>query len=168
MDRHFSFLFSFFVFVDLWSTHLFTCDWILSTQRNISTNLRQGNRKQIQRRERGNRWNETKPIDFEGVCFQQTTDVDEKKDTDKNLKRLCKMKMTVMPIVVGAIGVVSKNLEKRLIELEIGGRTAAIQTTAIEKSAVILSRVLKTEETCSYSDSRSEKPSVRAKNLANI
>ena len=54
------------------------------------------------------------------------------------------MKMTVIPIVVGALGTVPKGMEKRLGELEIRGRIEAIQTTAVLKSAKILRRVLET------------------------
>ena len=42
------------------------------------------------------------------------------------------MKVTVIPIVVGALGTVSKGLEKRLKELEISGRIETAENT--EKS----------------------------------
>ena len=40
------------------------------------------------------------------------------------------MKVTVIPVVISALGTVFKGLEKRLEELEIGGRIETIQTTA--------------------------------------
>ena len=48
--------------------------------------------------------------------------------------------LTVIPIVVGALGLISKCMEKRLEELEIGERIKTIQTTALLKSVVILRR----------------------------
>ena len=54
------------------------------------------------------------------------------------------MKMTVIPIVIGALGTISKGLERRLEELEIGGRAETIQTRGLLRSARILRRVLET------------------------
>ena len=51
------------------------------------------------------------------------------------------MKVTVKLIIIGAFGTVSKGLVKRMAELEIGGRTETIQTTAL-RSPRILRRVL--------------------------
>ena len=47
--------------------------------------------------------------------------------------------ISVIPIVVGSLGMISKGTEKRLA---IGGRIEAIQTIALSKSARILRRVL--------------------------
>ena len=52
--------------------------------------------------------------------------------------------MTVVPIVIGALGAVNKGLIKRLEDLEIRGRTETNQTTALLRSAKILRRVLET------------------------
>ena len=54
------------------------------------------------------------------------------------------MKMTVISIVIGAIGSVPKSLARRLEELEMGERAETIQTTELLKSVRILSRVLET------------------------
>ena len=48
------------------------------------------------------------------------------------------MKVTVVPIVIGALGTMTKGLLKGLEDLEIGGRVETIQT------ARILRRVLET------------------------
>ena len=48
------------------------------------------------------------------------------------------MGVTVVPIVVGALGTVPEGLDKRLEELEIRERIKTIQTTALLKSARIL------------------------------
>ena len=56
------------------------------------------------------------------------------------------MRVTVRPIVIGALGTVLKGLKKELEELEIGGRAEPIQTTALFRSTGILRRVLETSE----------------------
>ena len=54
------------------------------------------------------------------------------------------MKVTIIPIVVGAFGTVTKGLLKDLEDLEVGGRMEIIQTIALLKTARILRRVLET------------------------
>ena len=54
------------------------------------------------------------------------------------------MKVTVIPIVIGALGRVTKGLIMGLEELEIRDRVETIQTTALLRSARILRRVLET------------------------
>ena len=66
------------------------------------------------------------------------------------------MKVTIVPIVIGALGTITKGLLKGLECLEIGGRVETIQTTALLRTARILRRVL---ETCCHSNSN-VKPSV--------
>ena len=61
------------------------------------------------------------------------------------LKRLWKMKVTMIPIVIGALGTVTKGLVKGLEDLEIRGRFETIQNTALLRSARILRRVLETQ-----------------------
>ena len=53
------------------------------------------------------------------------------------------MKVTIIPIVIGAFGTVTKGLLKDLEDLEVGGRVETIQTTLL-KTARILWRVLET------------------------
>ena len=52
------------------------------------------------------------------------------------------MKVTIVPIVIGAFGTVTKGLIKGLEDLEVGGRVETIQTTALLRTARILKRVL--------------------------
>ena len=52
--------------------------------------------------------------------------------------------MTIIPIVIGAFGTVTKGLLKDLEDLEVGGRVETIQTTALLKIVRILRRVLET------------------------
>ena len=54
------------------------------------------------------------------------------------------MKVTVIPIVIGAFGTITKGLFKGQEDLEVGGRVETIQTTALLKTARILRRVLET------------------------
>ena len=54
------------------------------------------------------------------------------------------MKVTTVPVVMGAFGTVSKGLLKGLEDLEVGGRVETVQTTALVKTARILRRVLET------------------------
>ena len=52
--------------------------------------------------------------------------------------------VTIVPIVIGAFGTVTKGLLKGLEDLEVGGRVETIQTTALLKTARIQRRVLET------------------------
>ena len=54
------------------------------------------------------------------------------------------MKVTIIPIVIGAFGSVTKGLLKGLEDLEVGGRVETIQTTTLLKTARILRGVLET------------------------
>ena len=68
------------------------------------------------------------------------------------------MKVTIVPIVVGALGPITKGLLKGLEDLEIGGRVETIQTTALLRTVRILRRVLETWGNL-LSLNSSEKPS---------
>ena len=50
-------------------------------------------------------------------------------DLARELKKLCNMKVTVVPIVIGALGTICKGLLRRLEDLKIEGRVETIQTT---------------------------------------
>ena len=67
------------------------------------------------------------------------------------------MKVTVIPIIIGAFGTVTKGLLKGLEDLEVGGRVETIKTTTLLRT----SRIMNIEETCCHSNS-SEKPSANA------
>ena len=54
------------------------------------------------------------------------------------------MKVTIVPIVIGAFGTVTKGLLKGLDDLEVGGRVETFQTTASLRTARILRRVMET------------------------
>ena len=67
-------------------------------------------------------------------------------DFARELKKLWNMKVTIIPIVIGAFGTVAKGLLKGLENLEVSDRIETIQTTALLKTARILRRVLETWE----------------------
>ena len=59
-------------------------------------------------------------------------------DLAREFKKLWNMKVTIVPIVNGALGTITKGLLKRLEDLEVGGRVVTIQTTALLRTARIL------------------------------
>ena len=61
------------------------------------------------------------------------------------LEKLWNMKVTIIPIVNGAFGTVTKGLLKGLEDLEIRGQAEIFQTTTLLRMARILRRV---PETC--------------------
>ena len=65
-------------------------------------------------------------------------------DLARELKKLWNMKVTIVPIVIGGFGAITKGLLKGLEDLEIGGRVETIQMTALLRMARILRRVLET------------------------
>ena len=52
-------------------------------------------------------------------------------DLARELKRLWNMKVTLIPIIIGTFGTVTKGLGQELENLEIRGRVEIIQTTAL-------------------------------------
>ena len=52
------------------------------------------------------------------------------------------MKVTIIPIVIGEFGTLTKGILKRLKGLKFGGRVETIQTTALLRTVRILRRVL--------------------------
>ena len=54
------------------------------------------------------------------------------------------MQVTIIPIVIGAFGTVTKRLLKGFEDLEVAGRVETIQMTALLRTARILRRVLET------------------------
>ena len=83
------------------------------------------------------------------VELKENKERDKYQDFARELKKLWNMKVTVIPTVVGVLGVVIKRLVQGLEDLEIRERVKAIQTTVL-KSARILRGVL---ETCCHLNS---------------
>ena len=65
-------------------------------------------------------------------------------DLARKLEKLWNMLVTIIPIVIGAFGTVTKGLLKGLEDLEVGGRVETIQTTTLLRTARIMRRVLET------------------------
>ena len=65
-------------------------------------------------------------------------------DLARELKKLWNMKVTIVPIVIGALGTITKGLLKGLEDIEVGGWEETIQMTALLRMARILRRVLET------------------------
>ena len=83
------------------------------------------------------------PVDY-GVTLKESEKKDKYLDHARELKKLWNMKVTVIPIVIGALGTVTKGLMQGLEELNIIEREETIQTTALLRSARILKRVPET------------------------
>ena len=60
------------------------------------------------------------------------------------IEKIWNMKVTIIPIVIGALGTVTKGLVHGLEDLEITGRVETVQTTKLLRSARILKRDLET------------------------
>ena len=55
-------------------------------------------------------------------------------DLARELKKLWNMKVTIVPIVIGALGTIIKGLLEGLEDLEVGGRVETIQNDSIAKN----------------------------------
>ena len=62
----------------------------------------------------------------------------------RELKKLWNMKVTIVLIVIGALGTITKGLLKGLEDLEVGGWVETIQTTVLLRTGRILRRVRET------------------------
>ena len=78
------------------------------------------------------------------ISLKESEKKDKYLDLARELKKLWNMKETIVPIVIGVLGTITKGLLKGLEDLERGGRTETIQTTALLRTARILRRVLET------------------------
>ena len=65
-------------------------------------------------------------------------------DLARELKKLWSMKVTIVSIVIGAFGTITKGSLKGLEDLEVGRRVETIQSTALLRTARILRRDLET------------------------
>ena len=125
-------------------THKFICDFEIQTDQLISArqpDLVIVNKKKKKRT--------CRIVDF-AVPTDHWVKLKERKKKDKyqdlawEVKKLWDMKMTVIPIVIGALGTVTKGSIQELKDLEIRGRMETIQTTAWLRSARILRIILET------------------------
>ena len=78
------------------------------------------------------------------IKLEECEKKDKYHDLARELKKLWNMKVSVVPIVIGAFGTETEGLLKNLEDLEVGGPVETIQTNALLKTARILRRVLET------------------------
>ena len=78
------------------------------------------------------------------VKIKESKKIDEYLDISHELKKVRNMKVLVIPMVIGMLGMVPKDLERRQDEFEIKGQIENIQTIALLRMARILRRVQET------------------------
>ena len=83
------------------------------------------------------------PVDHR-VNLKECEKKDKYLDLARWLKKLWDMKVTIVQIVIGAFGTITKGLSKSLEDLEVGGWVETIQMTALLRTARTLRRVLET------------------------
>ena len=85
------------------------------------------------------------PADYR-IKLKECEKKDKYLDFARELKKLWNVQVIIIPIVIGALGTVTKGLLKGLEDLEVGGRVETIQTCTLLRMARILRRVLETWE----------------------
>ena len=78
------------------------------------------------------------------INLKESEKKDKYLDLARELKKLWNMKVTIVPVVTGALGTITKGLLRGMEDLEVGGRVESIQTTALLRTVRILRRVLET------------------------
>ena len=85
---------------------------------------------------------------YHGVKLKESQKKDEYVNLSRYMKKkkqqLWNMKVTVIPIVIGALGTVTKGLVSELEDIEIRGRGVTMQSTALLKSARVRRSVQET------------------------
>ena len=76
------------------------------------------------------------------INLKESEKKDKYLDLARELKKLWNMNVTIVPIVIGALGTVNKGLLKSVEDLEVSGRLETIQTTTLLRTTRILRRVL--------------------------
>ena len=79
-----------------------------------------------------------------GINLKEWEEKDKYQDLARELKKLWNMKVTIVPIVIGVLGTITKGLLKGLEDLESGGQVDTIQMATLLRTARILRRVLET------------------------
>ena len=80
------------------------------------------------------------------VLQKETEKYEEYQDLAREIKRIWKSRAKVVPVVVGALGSVSKKLAGPLEQLGIKNRTRTMQKSALLGSAHILRKVLRSRD----------------------
>ena len=82
-------------------------------------------------------------------------------DLARELKKLWNMKVTIIPIVIGAFGTVTKGLLKGLEDLEVGGQKRPSKLLYYWEWPEYWEESWRLEETCCHSNSN-ERPSTKS------
>ena len=94
--------------------------------------------------------NKKENLQYCGLCCPGRVKLKECEKMDKHIDlgrkffKKWNLKVTFIPIVIGALDTVTKGLIKGLVDLEIRGRGETIQTTTLLRSVRIQRRVLET------------------------
>ena len=83
------------------------------------------------------------PVDHR-INLKECEKKDKYLDLARESKKLWNMKVTILPIVIGAFDTITKGLLKGLEDLKVDGQVETIQMTALLRTARILRRVLET------------------------
>ena len=81
---------------------------------------------------------------YDRIKLKECEKKDKYLDLARELKTLWNMPVTIIPIVIGAFGTVTKGLLTGQEDSEVGGRVETIQTTTLLRTARILWRILET------------------------
>ena len=72
------------------------------------------------------------------INLKESEKKDKYLDLAREFKKLWNMKVTIVPIVIGALGTITKGLLKGLEDLEVGGRVETIRMIALLRTTRIL------------------------------
>ena len=75
------------------------------------------------------------PADYR-INLKESEKKDKYLDLARELKKQWNMKVMMVTIVIGALGIITKGLLKGLEDLEVGGRVETIQTTALLRTVL--------------------------------
>ena len=78
------------------------------------------------------------------IKLKEIEKIDKYQDLARELTKLWNMKVTIIPIVISALGTITKELLKGFEDLEVRGRVETVQTTSLLWTAKILRRFLET------------------------
>ena len=119
--------------------------WHTHKSPNLGKKTRPSNNQQKKKKKK----KPSKTVDFavpadHRIKLKECEKRDKYLDLARELKKLWNMKVTIVPIVIGAFDTITKGLLKGLEDLEVGGRVETIQMTALLRTARILRSVLDT------------------------
>ena len=121
--------------------------WHTNGSPNLGQKTRPNNNQQQKKKKKKKRT--FKIVDFSvaaghRIKLKECEKKDKYLDLARELKKLWNMQVTIIPIIIGAFGTVTKGLLKGLEDLEVGGQVETIQTTTLLRTVRILRRVLET------------------------